>query len=94
MKCPLCDRSDLKNTRALHAHMLKSHLEEYRARGCKLSAFGVKPETPVKSPVPDDFRPLNLNDPMEAAAYEAGYRYFSGEMVYKPAECKKRGWIK
>ena len=95
MKCPLCE-NDYTGTNAdkqLHAHMMKSHMAEYRAKGCKISAFGIKKEPSVKADPPDDFRLLDLTDSLENAAYKGGYRYFAGEQCYTSAECKKLGWI-
>ncbi len=92
MKCPICNK-EMKNGRALHAHMMKSHMEEYREKGCKLSAFGIEKEQLEKTAPPDDFRPLNLSDQLEKIAYDEGYRYFSGGSAYKAAECRKLGWI-
>lgn len=41
MKCPICGKDYQKGWRAVHAHMMKDHLSEYRAKGCKLSAYGI-----------------------------------------------------
>lgn len=93
MKCPICSKEFAKGKRALHAHMMKDHLTEYREKGCKLEAFGVEPDPIQKSDPPEDFRPLNLGDPLEKIAYDEGYRYFAGGNAYKTAECRKMGWI-
>ena len=42
---------------------------------------------------PDDFRPLNRADQDESAAYDEGYRYFSGGNAYTSDECREKGWI-
>lgn len=39
-KCPICGK-EYTDGRALHAHMLKSHLAEYRAADCSLEKMGV-----------------------------------------------------
>lgn len=93
VKCPICNKEFSKGKRALHAHMMKDHLEAYREKGCKLEAFGIKPEPVKKTEPPEDFRPLDLSDSLEKAAYQAGYRYYAGEECYTSAECKKLGWI-
>ncbi|MBR0596602.1 hypothetical protein [Sinanaerobacter chloroacetimidivorans] len=95
MICPICKKEGLKNRNALHAHMLKSHLEEYRAKDCKLEAFGVVKEEPGagRKEAPEGFRPLNKSHPLERAAYDAGMRYTDGDDVWTAAECKKAGWL-
>lgn len=107
-KCPLCDK-EYEKIRALHGHMLKAHVEEYRAKDCKLSNFGLiyggirTPETRKKAEVnkggsagsarPSDFRILNKSNSEELAAYEEGYRFLSGGTVYSVEEAQERGWI-
>jgi len=99
INCPICEK-DLKSPRALHAHMLKSHIDEYRAKGCKISNFGIeeKFETVWKkkestSIAPEDFRTLDLSNPLEREAYSEGYCFVSDGNVYTIAECKEKGWI-
>lgn len=93
MKCPICGKEFAKGKRALHAHMLKDHAAAYREKGCKLEAFGVKDDPARNVEPPEDFRTLDLDQPLEKAAYEAGYRYYSNGNAYFPAECRKNGWI-
>lgn len=108
VKCPLCDK-EYKDGRALHAHMLKAHLSEYRAAGCKLSAFGVdarfsatrkKPAAasfsdPDPAGRPVGLRMLRASDPVEAVARSRGYRFIDedSESIYTLDEVKRRGWI-
>lgn len=111
MKCPICNKEFSNGWRAVHAHMLKSHIEEYRAKGCKLSAFGItekeefknlgkpkgkaieSPKKQRKPAVPDDFRPLDTGNEVEAEAYSEGYRYFSNGQAYTSVECREMGWL-
>lgn len=93
MKCPICSKEFAKGRRAVHAHMLKDHAAEYREKGCKLEAFGVKPDPVIKTEPPEDFRPLDMSNQLEKAAYEAGYRYYADGQAYMTAECRKLGWI-
>jgi len=93
-KCPLCEKEFLK-TKALHGHMLKSHLTEYRTNGCKLSSYGIfhaKHHFEI-SGAPDGFRPLDLSNQLEKAAYERGYRFLYNGDCYTIDEVKSRGWI-
>lgn len=38
--CPICQK-EYKNNRALNAHMLKAHIEDYRAHDCKIANYYV-----------------------------------------------------
>lgn len=96
-KCPLC-ASEYEKWRSLHGHMLKSHTAEYKAKGCKLSAYGIvinagADSKPTKKEPPEDFRALDLSDPDEKEAYDEGFRYYTNGNACTSAECKEMGWI-
>lgn len=57
MKCPICDRDFPKGFRAVHAHMMKDHLEEYRKKGCSLKNFGIDINAPENKPAPKEGKP-------------------------------------
>jgi len=50
--CPICQKEYLK-IRALHAHMLKSHYSEYKAKDCILKNFGIVYNPKEKNKVVD-----------------------------------------
>lgn len=104
-KCPLCGR-EYENGRGLHAHMLKAHVEEYRAAGCRVEnvasgsdgtkTFAKKEKKEQKEQRPSrpaGLRPLRKTDRAEAAAYEEGFRYTDGENAYTAEECQEAGWL-
>lgn len=101
-KCPICG-VEYAGWRSLHGHMLKSHTAEYKAKGCRLSAYGIninsapgqKPikQQPKKTEPPEDFRPLDLSDPDERECYDEGFRYYANGYACTSAECKERGWL-
>ena len=108
IKCNLCG-IEKATRREMNGHLLHSHLEEYRAGGCRQSEFtSGEPETPAKTQrkqksaaktqrkkdAPAGFRILNRNDEAEAEAYNMGYRYIDdSEMCYTSDEAKESGWI-
>ena len=95
-KCPICGK-EYDNNRRLNAHMLKAHIESYRAHDCKLANYGagdaIKAVVEKAITVPADLRPLNLENMVERQAYNEGFRYISGGECYTSAEVKEKGWL-
>ena len=91
-KCPICGKT-FNDGRALHAHMLKSHLAEYRAADCSLEKMGVpenervfgrfkagdgKRHKPVRpSDLPEKPAGFRLLDPADAAESAARARGYT-----------------
>ena len=90
-ECPLCKR-EMRNARALHAHMMKDHLEDYRAHNCRVANYVT--DMVKGDPIPKGFRLLDKTDSTERAAYEQGYRFIDdSEEVYTIDDVKNRGWV-
>lgn len=108
IKCNICG-AEKATRREMNGHLLRCHYDEYKAAGCRQSAFttgdpeegGGSPQrkrraarTQPASTAPAGFRLLNKNDEAEAEAYTAGYRYIDDDqMCYDAAEAREKGWI-
>ncbi len=102
LTCKLCGK-ELKNKRAVHAHLMTVHAEQYRAAGMKQDKFlagssdtsGTDPrqEAKEKKSRPDGFRHLNAKNQAERAALEF-YDYIDAEEnLYTTEEAKQKGYI-